>query len=88
VRLDSDDVVLAADTCYFCRTLRERRLPRYVHDRAAMLASLDRWRRSKRSVRASSSAMTILDLFGHGGFARDRVVGHVIQHLGRTPQLP
>ena len=42
VRLDSGDVVLAADACYFCRTLRERRLPRHVHDRAAMLASLDR----------------------------------------------
>ena len=42
VRLDSGDVVLAADACYFCRTLRERRLPRYVHDREAMLASLDR----------------------------------------------
>ena len=34
--------MLAADACYFCRTLRERRLPRYVHDREAMLASLDR----------------------------------------------
>ena len=35
VRLDGGDVVLAADACYFCRTLRERRLPRNVHDRAA-----------------------------------------------------
>jgi N-acyl homoserine lactone hydrolase len=42
VRLDGGDVVVDADACYFCRTLRERRLPRYVHDRAAMLASLDR----------------------------------------------
>jgi N-acyl homoserine lactone hydrolase len=42
LRLDSGDVVLAADACYFCRTLRERRLPRNVHDRAAMLTSLDR----------------------------------------------
>ena len=42
VRLDSGDVVLAADACYFCRTLRERRLPRYVADREAMLAALDR----------------------------------------------
>jgi glyoxylase-like metal-dependent hydrolase (beta-lactamase superfamily II) len=42
VRLDSGDVVLAADACYFCQTLRERRLPRYVSDRQAMLASLDR----------------------------------------------
>jgi putative hydrolase of the HAD superfamily len=42
LRLDGGDVVLAADACYFCQTLRERRLPRYVYDRAAMLASLDR----------------------------------------------
>ena len=42
LRLDSGDIVLAADSCYFCRTLRERRLPRYVYNRAAMLASLDR----------------------------------------------
>jgi hypothetical protein len=35
-------VVLAADVRYFCRTLRERRLPRHMHDRAAMLASIDR----------------------------------------------
>jgi glyoxylase-like metal-dependent hydrolase (beta-lactamase superfamily II) len=41
LRLSSGEVVLAADACYFCRTLRERRLPRHVHDRAAMLASLD-----------------------------------------------
>ncbi len=42
LKLESGDVVLAADACYFCRTLRERRLPRNVHDREAMLASLDR----------------------------------------------
>ncbi len=42
VRLASGDVVLAADACYFCRTLRERRLPKYVHDRTEMLASLER----------------------------------------------
>lgn len=42
LRLDRGEVVLAADACYFCRTLRERRLPRHVHDRAAMLAALDR----------------------------------------------
>jgi N-acyl homoserine lactone hydrolase len=42
VRLDTGDVVLAADACYFCQTLRERRLPRHVADRKAMLASLDR----------------------------------------------
>lgn len=42
VRLDSGEVVLAGDACYFCRTLRERRLPRFVHDRDAMLASLQK----------------------------------------------
>ncbi|PKU22784.1 MBL fold metallo-hydrolase [Telmatospirillum siberiense] len=42
LRLASGDLVLAADACYFCRTLRERRLPRYADDREAMLASLDR----------------------------------------------
>jgi glyoxylase-like metal-dependent hydrolase (beta-lactamase superfamily II) len=42
VRLDSGDIVLAADACYFCQTLRERRLPPAMYDRAAMLASLDR----------------------------------------------
>jgi len=42
IQLDTGRVVLAADACYFCRTLRERRLPRHVHDRHAMLASLDR----------------------------------------------
>jgi N-acyl homoserine lactone hydrolase len=42
VRLDGGDVVLAADACYFCRTLRERRLPRYIYDREGMLGSLDR----------------------------------------------
>jgi glyoxylase-like metal-dependent hydrolase (beta-lactamase superfamily II) len=42
VRLAGGEVVLAADSCYFCRTLRERRLPRRVYDREAMLASLDR----------------------------------------------
>jgi N-acyl homoserine lactone hydrolase len=42
VRLASGDTVLAADACYFCQTLHERRLPRYVFDREAMMASLDR----------------------------------------------
>jgi glyoxylase-like metal-dependent hydrolase (beta-lactamase superfamily II) len=35
-------IVLAADSCYFCRTLRERRLPRFAFDHAAMHNSLDR----------------------------------------------
>ena len=42
LRLPGGDIVLAADACYFCRTLRERRLPRFVYDREAMHASLDR----------------------------------------------
>ena len=42
VRLTSGEVVLAADACYFCRTLRERRLPQRVYDRQAMLDSLDK----------------------------------------------
>jgi len=49
LRLGSGEVVLAADACYFCQTLRERRLPRYVHDRRAMLASLDRLEALERS---------------------------------------
>jgi glyoxylase-like metal-dependent hydrolase (beta-lactamase superfamily II) len=40
LRLASGEIVLAADACYFCRTLREQRLPQRVHDRTAMLASL------------------------------------------------
>ena len=42
LRLPGGDIILAADSCYFCRTLRERRLPRFVYDRAQTLASLDR----------------------------------------------
>ncbi len=42
LRLSGGNIVLAADSCYFCRTLRERRLPRFVYDRDAMHASLDR----------------------------------------------
>jgi N-acyl homoserine lactone hydrolase len=42
LRLDGGEVVLAADCCYFCRTLRERRLPRFAYDKEAMLAVLDR----------------------------------------------
>jgi N-acyl homoserine lactone hydrolase len=42
LRLAAADIVLAGDSCYFCRTLRERRLPRFAYDRAQMHASLDR----------------------------------------------
>jgi glyoxylase-like metal-dependent hydrolase (beta-lactamase superfamily II) len=42
LRMPGGDIVLAADSCYFCRTLRERRLPRFAHDHQAMLVALDR----------------------------------------------
>ena len=42
VRTENGAVVLTGDACYFCRTLRERRLPRFVFDRAQMHASLER----------------------------------------------
>lgn len=49
LRLSSGEIVLAADSCYFCRTLRERRLPQNVYDREAMHASLDRLARLEKS---------------------------------------
>jgi glyoxylase-like metal-dependent hydrolase (beta-lactamase superfamily II) len=57
VRLDSGGIVLAADACYFCRTLRERRLPRVVYDRETMVASLGS-PRSRRAAPAFSSGTT------------------------------
>jgi glyoxylase-like metal-dependent hydrolase (beta-lactamase superfamily II) len=42
LRLDGGEVVLAADACYFCRTLKERRLPPRAHDHGEMTRSLDR----------------------------------------------
>ncbi len=42
LKLPSGEVVLAGDACYFCQTLRERRLPKNVYDRPQMLASLER----------------------------------------------
>lgn len=42
LRLDSGEVVLTADCCYFCETLRQRRLPYLVHDSEQFLASLDK----------------------------------------------
>jgi N-acyl homoserine lactone hydrolase len=59
VRLASGDVVLAADACYVCRTLRERRLPTSVHDRQAMLDSLDHLAR----LEAAGARI----FFGHDG---------------------
>ena len=59
VRLTSGEVVLAADACYFCRTLRERRLPQRVYDRQAMLDSLDKLAR----LEAAGARI----FFGHDG---------------------
>lgn len=42
VRTEKGEVVLTGDACYFCRTLRERRLPARMFDREEMLRSLDR----------------------------------------------
>jgi len=42
LKLPGGEIVLAADSCYFCRTLRERRLPRFAYDKEAMLGVLDR----------------------------------------------
>jgi N-acyl homoserine lactone hydrolase len=42
LRLASGEIVLAADACYFCRSLRERRLPSTARDREGMLATYDR----------------------------------------------
>jgi len=59
LRLASGEVVLAADACYFCRTLRERRLPQRVYDRQAMLDSLDKLAR----LEAAGARI----FFGHDG---------------------
>ncbi len=42
VRTEKGEVVLTGDACYFCRTLKERRLPMRAFDKALMLKSLDR----------------------------------------------
>lgn len=47
IRLASGDVVLAADACYFKRTLDELHLPKLVHDRSQMIESLLALRRLK-----------------------------------------
>jgi hypothetical protein len=59
VRLASGNVVLAADACSFCRTLRERRLPRRVFDCEPMLASLEEL------ARCEAAGARIF--FGHDG---------------------
>jgi hypothetical protein len=40
LRLDHGEIALAPDACHFCQTLRERRLPRNMYDREAVLTSL------------------------------------------------
>jgi len=45
VRIGRRDVVLTGDACYLRRTLEELRLPSVVHDREAMLGSLERLRK-------------------------------------------
>jgi N-acyl homoserine lactone hydrolase len=40
VRLDSGDVVLAGDACYMRRSLENLHLPKWCHDRDAMLGTL------------------------------------------------
>lgn len=45
LRLDGGDVLLSGDACYLRRTLETMRLPRFVYDREAQLASLERLRR-------------------------------------------
>ena len=57
LRLAGGETILAADACYFCQTLRERRLPRHVFDREAMLESLDRLQ----ALEANGSRI----IFGH-----------------------
>jgi glyoxylase-like metal-dependent hydrolase (beta-lactamase superfamily II) len=44
VRLDSGDVVLSGDACYFRKTLETLRLPRFAYDREAQVESLRRLR--------------------------------------------
>lgn len=57
VRLDSGDLVLAADACYLRRTLEMMRLSRFVYDREAQLVSLERLR----GLQASGARI----VFGH-----------------------
>jgi glyoxylase-like metal-dependent hydrolase (beta-lactamase superfamily II) len=49
VRTEKGTIVLTGDACYFCQTLRERRLPQRVFNREQMLASLDRLETLERS---------------------------------------
>ena len=62
LRLPGGDVVLAADSCYFCRTLRERRLPRYVYDREAMLGYVRAYSRAVRWLYGASNKDRAVDI--------------------------
>jgi glyoxylase-like metal-dependent hydrolase (beta-lactamase superfamily II) len=57
VRLDSGEVVLSADACYFRRTLEQLHLPAVVHDQEGMLSSL----RRLQALRAGGARI----FFGH-----------------------
>jgi glyoxylase-like metal-dependent hydrolase (beta-lactamase superfamily II) len=57
VRLDSGDVVLTGDACYFRETLETLRLPRFSFDRPRHLASLE----SLRGLRDAGARI----VFGH-----------------------
>jgi glyoxylase-like metal-dependent hydrolase (beta-lactamase superfamily II) len=65
VRLPKGPVVLTADACYFRSTLETLRLPRLVHDKEVMLASLHRLR----ALQAEGARL----FFGHDhDFWRDK----------------
>lgn len=49
LRLPGGEIVLAADACYFCRTLENMHLPSLVYDRARMLDSLLLLRKLRRN---------------------------------------
>jgi hypothetical protein len=58
VRLDSNDVVLAADACYFCQTCASGGCRATSSTARRLWHRSTRWRRWKRAGRASSSATT------------------------------
>ncbi|HAD25592.1 MAG TPA: MBL fold metallo-hydrolase [Alphaproteobacteria bacterium] len=48
VRLDSGDIILTGDACYMRKTLEDLHLPRILHDRDAMIATLQSFRALER----------------------------------------
>ena len=57
VRLDGRDIVITGDACYLRRSLEKMHLPSVMHDRDAMLASLE----SLRKLQAAGAEI----IFGH-----------------------